>query len=603
MKPPRPLRSFVSAFFALCLVVLPKSTCSQEPASAACPSAPSNRAAPVCVTTYHNSNSRTGLNPNEQVLNKTKLQSGLTSFTDSVAGQVYAQPLFLPAIKMLDGKIHNVAFVATETNDVYAWDGDVAQSTPFWHANLLTPPKQATRFQVTAGMTGPPSQDIPCGNIAPNVGITSTPAIAITSSTTSQINGAVIVVVARSKSSNSIPAPIYYQTLYALNATTGAVIAWTDINPTNSGVAFDPLHQNQRAALMIQGGQVFITWASHCDNGSTDPLTASWYGWMMSYTLTSGSLKLAGSWLASEFPEAGIWQSGSGPAGDGSNVYLATGNGSTTAAPYSDESPCLGCFGDSVVKLSGKAVGGTFSVLDSFTPFDHPYRFCQDYEPGASGVMYLATTFTPQNLLVQTGKEGNIYLVNSATGSMGGYGGMVGSFLCPVTSSSGTDNVLQAHYGDLCTPTMNNPECGPLGSPVAWKNNVYFGTRCQPIKQYTLAQNTWLTFTAATTTGGSVNANCVGSSGEVFAPPGPQLSVSQYTGGAVLWALDGNGFCNSKNPKPPVLYAFDTGNLAGNYLFRANAGASSACAVKFAVPTVVNGHVYVGNGSQLVVFH
>ena len=69
--------------------------------------------------TYHNSNSRTGLNPDEQVLNKTKLQSGLWSFTDSVAGQVYAQPLFLPAIKMLDGKIHNVAFVATETNDVY----------------------------------------------------------------------------------------------------------------------------------------------------------------------------------------------------------------------------------------------------------------------------------------------------------------------------------------------------------------------------------------------------------------------------------------------------------------------------------------------------
>ena len=155
--------------------------------------------------TYHNSNSRTGLNPDEQVLNKTKLQSGLASFTDSVAGQVYAQPLFLPAIKMLDGKIHNVAFVATETNDVYAWDGDVSQTTPYWHVNLLTPPKQATRFQVTAGTTGPPSQDIPCGNIAPNVGITSTPAIAITSSTTSQINGAAIVVVARSKSSNSSP--------------------------------------------------------------------------------------------------------------------------------------------------------------------------------------------------------------------------------------------------------------------------------------------------------------------------------------------------------------------------------------------------------------
>jgi hypothetical protein len=89
----------------------------------------------------------------------------------------------------------------------------------------------------------------------------------------------------------------------------------------------------------------------------------------------------------------------------------------------------------------------------------------------------------------------------------------------------------------------------------------------------------------------------------VFAPQGPQLSVSQYGSGAVLWVLDSNGFCNSIRPAPPVLYAYDTANLAGNYLFREDAGSSGTCAVKFAVPTVVNGHVYVGNGSQLAVFH
>ncbi len=602
MHPASSLNLRVPGCLIFCAFAMVGATYSQQAALAPCPSAPANGAAPVCVTTYHNSNPRTGLNSNEQVLTPTKIQNGLTSFTDPVVGQVYAQPLFLPAIKMSDGNLHNVVFVATETNDVYAWDGDVAQTTPYWHVNLLTPPKQATRFQVTASKAGPPSQDIPCNNILPNVGITSTPAIAITSGTTSQINGAAILVVARSKSANTVPAPQYYQTLYALNATNGSVIAWTDISAINNGVTFDPLHQNQRAALMIQGGQVFITWAGHCDNGSDDPLTASWYGWLMSYTLRNGSFKLAGSWLASEFPEAGIWQSGSGPAGDGSNLYVATGNGSTTSAPYNDESPCLGCFGDSVVKLSGTPVGGTFNVLDSFTPFDHPYRLCQDYDVGAGGVMYLATSFTPPNLLVQTGKEGNIYLLNSATGSMGAYGGMAGSFLCPLAPPTGTDNILQAHYGDLCTPTANSAECGPMGSPVAWKNNVYFGTRCQQIKQYSLAQTTWLTFGTATTTGGSVNATCPAGSGQVFAPPGPQLSVSQYTGGAVLWALDSSGFCFSKAPTPPVLYAFDTANLAGNYLFRANAG-TNTCGVKFAVPTVVNGHVYVGTGSQLVVFH
>ena len=101
MRIQRSVKPFVSAFFALSIIALPISTWAEEPASTACPSAPSNGAAPVCVMTYHNSNSRTGLNPNEKILTAPKIQTGLTSFTDSVAGQVYAQPLFLPQIKML----------------------------------------------------------------------------------------------------------------------------------------------------------------------------------------------------------------------------------------------------------------------------------------------------------------------------------------------------------------------------------------------------------------------------------------------------------------------------------------------------------------------
>lgn len=605
MRTPPSFTPVVSVLLTCCLLALPKGLYAQHhPASASCPTAPSNGAAPVCVTTYHNQNSRTGINLHEKVLNKTKLQTGLVSFADSVSGQVYAQPLFLPQINMSDGNLHNVVFVATETNDVYAWDGDVAQTTPYWHVNLITPPLQANRYQVTAGMNGPPTNDVGCNNIAPDVGITSTPAIAITSSTPSQINGATIFVVSRSKDINSVPANNYYQTLYALDATSGNVIAWIDITATNSGVSFDPLHQNQRAALMYQNGQVYVAWASHCDNGSDDPKTASWYGWLMSYALTGGSFGSgpAASWLASSFPEAGIWQSGSGPAGDGSNVYVATGNGSTTEAPHMDESPCLGCYGDSIVKLSGTPVGGTFAVLDSFTPYDHPFRFCQDYDVGSGGLMLLATNLNPPNLIVQTGKEGNIYLLNANTGSMGGYGGTVGSFLCPVTSPSGSDNIVQAKYGDLCAPTAGQ-ECGPLGSPVAWNNNIYFGARCQPIKQYSLSQTNWLTFTAATTIGGSPSKSCLESTSVVFGFPGPSLAVSQYLGGAVLWALDSSGFCRSQHPGAPVLYAYDATNLAGQPLFSGNAGSTGTCGIKFAVPTVVNGHVYVGNGSQLVVFH
>lgn len=358
----------------LCLLVVARLALSQDPdpASANCPTHTVG-AAPVCVTTYHNQNTRKGVNYNEQVLTKTKIQGGLTSFTDSVAGQVYAQPLFLPQIKIaVDGSLHNVVFVATETNDVYAWDGDTAQTTPYWHTNLMTPPGQATRYQVTAAMNRPPSNDIGCNNIQYSVGITGTPAITITSinSGSSEIDGATIFVVARSKNTNTVPAGTYYQTLYALDATSGNVIGWADVAATLNGVTFDPLTQNQRPALLYQGGRVYIAWASHCDNGHQHAQSASWYGWLMSYQLSNGSFGSGptGAWLASSHPEAGIWQSGSGPAGDGSNVYFSTGNGSTQAAPYTTESPCTGCLGNSIVKLSGTPGSGTFRVLDSFTP-------------------------------------------------------------------------------------------------------------------------------------------------------------------------------------------------------------------------------------------
>src|SRR5579872_1235785 len=104
MSPAGSPRLRVSGFLVVCALSCAVAGYSQEAASTACPSAPSNGAAPVCVMTHHNSNARTGLNPNEQVLTPSKLQSGLTSFTDSVTGQVYGQPLFLPAIKMADGK-------------------------------------------------------------------------------------------------------------------------------------------------------------------------------------------------------------------------------------------------------------------------------------------------------------------------------------------------------------------------------------------------------------------------------------------------------------------------------------------------------------------
>ncbi len=136
-----------------------------------------------------------------------------------------------------------------------------------------------------------------------------------------------------------------------------------------------------------------------------------------------------------------------------------------------------------------------------------------------------------------------------------------------------------------------------------WNNNIFFGPRCEPIKQIALQSatgtyNVKLGYVTATTQGGEANTGCENTN-PVFPYPGAQMSVSQYkTGAAILWALDNSKYAT---PLPPVLYAYDASNIAAAPLFSANAGTGGA--VKFAVPTIANGHLYVGNSDQLVVFH
>jgi hypothetical protein len=235
---------------------------------------------------------------------------------------------------------------------------------------------------------------------------------------------------------------------------------------------------------------------------------------------------------------------------------------------------------------------------------------------GNAGVILIqGTGFTPNDLLVQSGKNGNIYLLNMAATKMGGYSGTTGSFVCsPLPVTTGTDNVVSTFLGDtsvnpngLCYDTTQ--ECGTQGSPVFWNKNIYFGPRCQPVKQIALqattgTYNVKLGYVSATTQGGQTSTACHSPTTPVFPYPGAQMAISQYRNGsqpaAILWALDNSQYAHAP-PLPPVLYAYDASNIAAAALFSANAGTGGA--VKFAVPTVANGRVYVGNSNQLVVFH
>ncbi|MGB8771891.1 MAG: hypothetical protein WCC92_19915 [Candidatus Korobacteraceae bacterium] len=217
--------------------------------------------AQVAVTTYHNDNYRSGSNAQETVLtpSNVKMQSFGKRSTFAVQGYVYAQPLYLPGLN-IGGMSHNVVFIATEHDQVYAFDVNTGQQ--LWRANFLA--TSGPRYVVSPVSSG----DVNCGDLVPEIGITGTPAIDTTTGT--------LYLVAKTKQYDSLThTTTFYQTLHALDVKTGLdkvaphpISASVHGNGTGSvgGVlTFDPLVEGQRSGLLLLNGQVVIAWASHCD--------------------------------------------------------------------------------------------------------------------------------------------------------------------------------------------------------------------------------------------------------------------------------------------------------------------------------------------------
>jgi len=295
--------------------------------------------AQVNVTTYHNDNSRTGQNIQETALTPATVNSSQFGklFAVTVDGSVYAQPLYLSNVN-IGGGTHNVLYVATQHDSVFAIDADTG--AVYWQKSLIP----------SGGSTVSSSADLGCGDITKEVGITGTPVIDSTTGT--------LYVVATSKLKGSI-----YQYLHALDIGTGAEkfagpvniqasVAGSASDGNGSTVTFNARRENQRAALLLENGHVVISWSSHCD-------TSPWHGWIMSYSASALSQEA----VYNDSPNGyagGIWMSGSGPAADASgNIFVATGNGSWNSTDRSD----------SIVKL-GAPSGSTLPVLDYFTPYN-----------------------------------------------------------------------------------------------------------------------------------------------------------------------------------------------------------------------------------------
>lgn len=508
-------------------------------------------AAQATVATYHNDKARTGNNLLETTLTTSNVNPAQFGklFSQFVDGYIYAQPLYVPNVSITGLGTHNVVYVATMNDSVYAFDADSKSGNnaqPLWKVSFINP---------KSGITTVPAADVNCSDLfSPKIGIVGTPVV--------DTAGGTLYVIARTKETGQ-----YYQRLHALDIKSGLekfggpVVIQASVSGSGSGsqhgtISFDPLIQNQRSALLFQNGMVYIAWGSHCDKGF-------YHGWLMAYDHTSLAQK--GVWVTTpNGSEGAIWEGGSGPAGDiALNTYFAIGNGTF------DANTGGGDFGQSMLKLAPPS-GNTFAVLDYFTPYNGPNLNVGDFDIGSGGAMLLPdqTKGPHLHLLVQGDKVGNIYLIDRD--NMGHYNAL------------NNNQIVQCLAG---------AELGMWASPTWWNNRVYFGASGDTLKAFGLNTTTGLLTTTPTS-----------QTTRVFAYPGTTTSVSaNQDGNAIVWALDNSTY---KTADGAVLYAFDATNLAtelytsSQRFTRDNPGG----AVKFSVPTVVNGKVYVGTQTKLSVY-
>ncbi|MGD0930423.1 MAG: hypothetical protein ABR902_07220 [Candidatus Korobacteraceae bacterium] len=503
--------------------------------------------AQVTVPIYQYDNSHSGTNTNETILtpsNVTVSQFG-RKMVFPVQGYVYAQPLYVPNLT-IGGTSHNVVFVATEHDQMYAFDVNSGQT--LWHTNFLA---TLGLQQIISTVS---SSDVNCGDLVPEIGITGTPVIDTATNT--------LYVSVETKQYNlQNQAKTFHHTLHALDITTGLdKVAPRNITALARGIgsgslggtiSFNALLANQRPSLLLADGQVVVSWSSHCDLGS-------YHGWVMSFDQNS----LAPTGIFIDTPngyEGGFWGGGSGPTVDAAgSIYTATGNG------WFDVNNGGIDYGDSVLRLTWSGSG--LAVADYFTPWDQQTLDNDDADVDSGGVLLLPDqSGSYPHLLIQVGKEGTIDLINR-------------------------DNMGHWHSGndDQIVQTLPSAIGGVWGAPAFWNNNAYFGGQYDHLKAFSFNPQTELLSTSPTS-----------DSPESFAFPGPTPAVSSSgTSNGIVWIIETDEYSNAGNA---VLRAYNAGNLGSEiYNSQQNAGRDQAGqAVKFAVPTVADGHVFVGTVNQV----
>jgi hypothetical protein len=491
------------------------------------------------VTTYKNDLARTGLNSTETILTTANVKSTTFGLLRklSVTGKVDAQPLYLSQL-LISGVAHNVVFVATEHDVVYAFDSDSG----------------ATLWSVSVANGEAPSDDRGCNQVTPEIGVTATPVIDRQAGT----HGAIYIVAMTKDSQNN-----YHQRLHALDVTTGAELfsgpkEITATFPNASGqTTFEPGQYKERPGLLLFNGVVYLSFSSHCD---FSPYT----GWIMGYSEKS----LAQTAVLNIGPNGGgpsIWMSGGAPAVDSSgNIYVLAANGAFETTLDANGFPNQGDYGNSFVKIS--TANNTLAVTDYFAMSNEVSESNGDTDLGSGGAMVLPdlsdSTSTVRHLAIGAGKDGNLYVVNRDN---------MGKF------NASSNKIWQEIDGAL--------PGGIFSTPSYFNNTVYYGAVGNPLRAFPISaaklalspsSQTGITLTYPGTAP-AISANGT-SNGIVWA--------HENTSPAVLHAYDAANLTNE---------LYNSNQAAGG---RDQCGPGN----KFITPTIADGKVFLGTQNSVCVY-
>ena len=547
------------------------------------------------VFTYHNDKARDGVNSRELALTPATVRTTTFGklFSCPVDGAIYAQPLWVRGLS-IGGGTHNVIFVATQHDSVYAFDADTKPCVAYWHVHLLDTLHGGTGGEKPVVWNDVGNAGFGCfGDIYPEVGITGTPVI-------DPANETIYVV-----SASEIPGPEsgrctfpplpFFHKLHALDLITGderlnAPVTITASLPGVGGgasagmVSFSSQYQHNRSGLTLSNNTVYVAFAAHEDQGP-------YHGWLLGYNETDLSQAPSIFNTTPNGGSGGIWAGGGAPAVDsGGNLYVTTGNGLFDELPR----PSFNDYGDTILKLhpfKGNTPNGVnLRVADYFTPYDQAFLAQVDGDLGAGAAVLLPDQTSgvgPKHLLTQVGKEGVVYIIDRDN---------MGQF-----NASSNNQIVQSFPG---------PAFGLWGAPAWWQNSLYVGGQSDSLKQFTFDPATGLFLTAVAS-----------QSNQIFGYPGTTPSVSSRgASGGLVWTIDVSlygyaspnaGINCSAVPVPApctgpaILHAYDATNLALEYWNSSMAASNrdrAGNAVKFVPPTVANGKVYVGTRTRVDVY-